>query len=369
MKIVIAPDSFKDCLSAAEVCQAVEEGMRRVLPHAEYLCLPVADGGEGITAAIASAKPGRFHTLSVSGPLAQNHNAQIFVFEQSSVIETASACGLELLSLEQRKPMLTTSFGVGQLILKALDLGLESIILGLGGSATSDGGAGMMAALGAKFFDVQGRPIIPTGGTLRDVAGIDVSGLDQRLSRCELILAADVNNPLCGENGAAKVFAPQKGANQDEVEQLADGLEHWAWLLQRAGGRDVSRLAGAGAAGGMASGLMSLLACEAHSGIDVVLDAVDFNEKVTGASMVITGEGRVDSQTIFGKTPIGVAKRAPNCPVILLCGATGAGFESVYDAGIDAVYSASSGDVDLAEAIAQAPENLANIAESVARSL
>jgi glycerate kinase len=329
--------------------------------------MPISDGGEGMLSVVAHQQEGNFHSLCVTGPNSSDINAQIYEAADCCFVEGAEACGLEKTPVLQRNPLLTTSFGVGQLILKALDLGSATIVLALGGSATVDGGAGMLAALGACFFDCDERQFIPSGGTLSDIARADFTQLDLRLAQRKLVLAADVNNPLCGQLGAAKVFGPQKGALPEGVDILQRGLLHWSDLLVGAGGIDIRHQAGAGAAGGLASGLMALLNVKMQPGIDVVLDRIHFDEGLQGADLVITGEGRVDGQTQFGKAPIGVARRADGIPVVLLCAELAEGYESVYPCGVQAVFSATPKVIDLHQAIDEAPKHLADLAENVAR--
>ncbi len=371
MKIVIASDSYKDSMTAAQVCAAIQQGLKRILPSSEYQLLPIADGGEGTMQAIANTKRGTFHHVNVEGPLGNMINAELLQIDDTCIIEVASACGLELLKHDQRNPLITSSFGVGQLIAAALDRNTSKIIIGLGGSATNDGGAGMISALGARFYNNQNELFRPTGGTLNQISHIDLSDVDSRLFHCEIIFASDVSAPLCGENGATYMFAPQKGAKPQDLIDLEQGLLHFDKVLEQINGSSLRSVAGTGAAGGMALPLMSLLNIQVCSGIDVVLDLINFEQSLQGADLVITGEGRVDGQTQHGKAPTGVAKRAKkyDIPVILLCGALAEGYQAVYEHGIDAVYSATPKVLDLPTAFAQAPINLANLSENVARML
>jgi glycerate kinase len=372
MKIVIASDSYKESLTATQACAAIKQGMSRVFPQAEYVLAPIADGGEGTMAAIANVAGGYFHQLTVKGPLNDEVNAKLLQLDNYTwVIEVAEACGLELLESEHRNPLLTSSYGVGQLMVSALDWGCTTMIIGLGGSATNDGGAGMLAALGVKFYNQSDELFVPTGGTLGQITKLDWTSLDPRLSQCEIVLACDVTAPLCGELGASYMFGPQKGATPVDLSRLDLGLEHFANELVRHGGADIRLEPGAGAAGGFGAGLMSLFGLKVHSGIDVVLDAIGFDQVLQGASLVITGEGLVDGQTEHGKAPIGVAKRAKaqDISTLLLCGGMADGYQAVYDHGIDAVFSATPKVLDLPSALKQAPENLANLAENVARLL
>jgi glycerate kinase len=369
MKIVIASDSYKNSLAAAQVCAAIERGFKRIMPTAEYLLFPIADGGEGTLQAISNAKGGVYHQVEINDPLNNSITAEFLQLDDSCIIEVASACGLELLTEQQRDPLITSSYGVGQLIFAALALTPSKIIIGLGGSATNDGGVGMFAALGAKFFNQENDMFIPTGGTLSQISHIDITNIDSRLAHCEIVFASDVTAPLCGETGATYMFAAQKGAKNRDLALLEKGLLHLGTTLVEQGGIDISSYPGAGAAGGMASPLMSLFNSKVCSGIDLVLDIIDFNNALEDTTLVITGEGRVDGQTQHGKAPIGVAKRAKtyDIPVILLCGAIKQGYEAVYQHGIDAVYSATPEIIDLTTAIKQTPTNLTNLAENVAR--
>ncbi|NRA53610.1 MAG: glycerate kinase [Gammaproteobacteria bacterium] len=370
MKIVIASDSYKESLSAAQACAAIKQGMSRVLPTAEYVLAPIADGGEGTMAAIANVSPGYYHQVTVKGPLSDEVNAKLLQLDNNTwVIEVAEACGLALLTSEHRNPLLTSSYGVGQLMSAALDWGCSTIIVGLGGSATNDGGAGMLAALGARFYNDSDELFVPTGGTLSQIAKLDMTRFDQRLSQCKVVLACDVTAPLCGELGATYMFGPQKGATAADLPLLDQGLLHFADALVKHGGADIRLEPGAGAAGGFGAGLMSLFGLKVHSGIDVVLDAIGFDGLLQDASLVITGEGLVDGQTEHGKAPIGVAKRAKaqGISTLLLCGGMADGYQAVYDHGIDAVFSATPKVLDLPTALGQATDNLANLAENVAR--
>lgn len=372
MKIVIAADSYKESLSAQEVCSAIREGMARILPSAEFDLVPIADGGEGTMDAISNVIGGDFQSVKVLNPINEEITANyLSLNENTCVIEIATACGLELISIDVRDPLITTSFGVGQLIQSALNSGKSKIIIALGSSATNDGGAGMLAALGARFYNDEAEQFIPTGGSLSQIEKLDLSGLDPRLNDCEIILACDVTAPLCGTTGASYVFARQKGAKMDDLAVLDAGLLHFSDMLEIQGGMAICNTPGAGAAGGIGASLMSLYGANIKSGIDVVLDAVNFEQHLTNCSLVITGEGQVDGQTDQGKAPIGVAKRAKafDIPVILLSGALGAGYQAVYKHGIDAVYSATPAVMDFPTAMKQTPVNLANLAENVARLL
>ena len=322
MKIIIAPDSFKESLSAEGVANAIGRGFAEVFPAAELVLLPVADGGEGTTDALVAATSGQRISQKATGPLGQQVDAfwgilgdgetqaKSEVNGQIAVIEMAAASGLDLITPEQRDPLKATTRGTGELILAALDHGAEHIIVGLGGSATNDAGAGMLQALGVKLLDETGVDIPAGGGSLAQLHSIDLSQMDSRLQHVRFEVACDVDNPLVGPNGASAIFGPQKGATPDLVERLDKNLEHFAKLTLAATGKDIVNAPGAGAAGGLGGAFLGYLNANLKSGIDIVLDAVAFESHLEGASLVISGEGRIDSQSIRGKTPVGVSKRA-----------------------------------------------------------
>lgn len=370
MKIIIAPDSYKESLTAMEVATAIETGFRQVLPNAEYIKLPMADGGEGTVQSLVDASSGRIIECTVTGPLGEQVNGFFGLMGdgKTAIIEMAAASGLHLVSPEQRNPMLTTSFGTGELILAALDKGVEHIIVGIGGSATNDGGIGMAQALGVRLLDENNKSINYGGGALARLHDIDISNIDPRLAKVKLEVACDVDNPLCGEKGASQVFGPQKGATPEMVVQLDNNLAHYAEIIKRDLGKDVKDIAGAGAAGGMGAALLGLFNAQLRPGIEIVMDAVNLADVLKDADLVITGEGRIDSQTIHGKTPIGVARTAKrfNKPVIGIAGCLSYDCDVVYDHGIDAVFSVVPRSVSLAEALAEAAINVELTARNVA---
>ncbi|KJF81202.1 glycerate kinase [Photobacterium angustum] len=370
MKIIIAPDSYKESLTAMEVATAIENGFRQVMPNAEYIKLPMADGGEGTVQSLVDASSGRIIECTVTGPLGEQVNGFFGLMGdgKSAIIEMAAASGLHLVSPEQRNPMLTTSFGTGELILAALDKGVEHIIVGIGGSATNDGGIGMAQALGVRLLDENNKSINYGGGALARLHHIDISDIDPRLAKVKLEVACDVDNPLCGEKGASQVFGPQKGATPEMVVQLDINLAHYAEIIKRDLGTDVKDMAGAGAAGGMGAALLGLFNAQLRPGIEIVMDAVNLADVLKDADLVITGEGRIDSQTIQGKTPIGVARTAKrfNKPVIGIAGCLSYDCDVVYDHGIDAVFSVVPRSVSLAEALAEAAINVELTARNVA---
>lgn len=358
LRIVVAPDSYKGSLSALGVAQAMERGILRVLPDADVRKIPMADGGEGTVAALLTATGGERRQSEVSDPLGQRISAPWGVLGdgRTAVIEMAAASGLMLLASEQRNPRITTTYGTGELIRAALDAGLRKIILGIGGSATNDGGAGMARALGARFLDAGGRELADGGAALAGLQGIDLSGLDPRLRECEIVVACDVDNPVCGARGASAVFGPQKGATPAMVAELDAALAHFAAVAQRATGRDIAEQAGAGAAGGLGAGLLFFTPSKLKPGTDIVLDAVGFSELVKDAEFVITGEGCTDFQTAFGKAPVGVARSAKQfgIPVFCLSGSLGQGADDVLELGIDALLSISDRPMTLAESMSSA---------------
>ena len=373
MKIVIAPDSFKECLTAAQVAQSIENGMRQIFPGAEYVQVPVADGGEGTLQSLVDATQGRFIEVTVTGPLGEPINACFGLLGNgdTAMIEMAQASGIELVRPETRNPLIATTFGTGELIKAALDLGVRHFIVGIGGSATNDGGAGMLQALGIKLLDDNNQELEHGGAALAKLSHIDLATMDERLKQCTFIAASDVNNPLTGVNGASATFGPQKGATPEMVALLDNALRHYAAIVKRDLGKEVDAVAGAGAAGGMGAALLGFLNAELKPGIEIVMEAVELAEKVKGADLVITGEGRIDGQTAQGKTPVGVARIAKmeSIPVIALAGSVGPGVEAVYERGIDALFPVVHGAVSLDEALAKGSENLTRAARNLAATL
>jgi glycerate kinase len=373
MKIVIAPDSYKESLSALEVATAIEQGFREIFPDAHYVKLPVADGGEGTVEAMVAATQGGIIKVRVTGPLGENVEGFYGLSgdEQSAFIEMAAASGLEMVAPSLRNPLKTTSWGTGELIRHALDAGVKHIIIGIGGSATNDGGAGMMQALGAKLLDAEDNPIGLGGGELEKLARIDISELDTRLANCRIEVACDVTNPLTGKEGASAVFGPQKGATPEMIARLDDSLAHYAKIIARDLDIDVLNLEGGGAAGGMGAALYAFCGAELRQGIEIVTDALHLDNHVADADLVITGEGRIDSQTIHGKVPVGVAKVAKryNKPVIGIAGSLTADVGVVHEHGIDAVFSVIYTVCTLEEALKNAEENVRMAARNIAAVL
>ncbi len=370
MKIIIAPDAFKESLSAAEVALAIEKGFRQIIPNAEYIKIPMADGGEGTIQTLVDATGGRIVDQRVTDPIGRPHTARFGILGKgnTAIIEMAQASGLHLLRPEQRNPLISSTLGTGQLIHAALAMGVERIIVAIGGSATNDGGAGMMQALGVRFLDINGNELPAGGAALAQLADLDTRRMDPRLSQVEFIAACDVNNLLIGPSGASAVFGPQKGANANMVEQLDEALENYAFVLHRTLGCEVATVPGAGAAGGLGAALLAFMQAKIKPGIEIILDAVDLKSHCENASLIVTGEGRMDSQTICGKVPVGVAKvaKAAGLPVIALCGGLGQGFEAVYAEGIDAVFPIPHNISSLKEALLSSRQNLEREARNVA---
>ncbi len=343
-RIIIAPDSFKESLAAVEAAGATARGVRRVLPRAETVEIPLSDGGEGLTATLAAATGGSTFSCTVTGPLGLPVEASwgLLGGSRTAVVEMAQASGLPLVPPEGRNPLITTTRGTGELILKALDSGCRQLVIGIGGSATNDGGAGMAQALGAALLDADGRDIGPGAAGLEKLACIDIGGLDPRIEKTEILVACDVDNPLCGLRGAACVYAPQKGAPPELIPRLDAALARFADIVSRDLGREVRLLPGAGAAGGMGAGLAAFLNGRLQRGVDLVLRAVGFEETLRqGADLIITGEGEINRQTASGKVPAGVGRLAEkhNIPAVALAGSIGEGAEALYGCGISGFMS------------------------------
>ncbi|MEQ6388467.1 glycerate kinase [Bacillaceae bacterium S4-13-58] len=371
MKIVIAPDSFKESMTALEAAHSIERGLKKALPNAEYVKVPMADGGEGTVQSLVDATGGSLIYIEVTGPLGNKVDSFFGILGdgKTAVIEMAAASGLHQVPMNQRNPLITTTKGTGDLILAALDKGVEHIIIGIGGSATNDGGAGMAQALGVKLLDSEGNSVDYGGGELQRIEKIDLSELDPRVKDVKIEVACDVDNPLTGERGASAVFGPQKGATPEMVQTLDRNLKHYAAKIKEFVGMDIEYVEGAGAAGGLGAGLMAFLSAELKRGVDIVIDAVQLEKQVQGATFVITGEGRIDRQTIYGKTPIGVAKVAKkfDIPVFGVAGLLGEESEVVYDYGIDALFSIVPGAIPLEVAMEKAQEFTERQAENIGR--
>ena len=370
MKIVIAPDSFKESLSAPEVAQAIGRGWLAVYPDAEIALCPMADGGEGTVDAVLAATGGERRELTVQGPLASPVQGYWgWLGDGTAVIEMAAASGLHWVPSAQRDARVTCSYGTGELISAALDAGATRIILGLGGSATNDGGSGLLRALGVRFLDAGGSPLRPGGAALASLQRVDLSGLDKRLQDVPVEVAADVDNPLCGPKGASAVFGPQKGASPAQVEELDAALARFAEVVGEALGEDFSTFPGVGAAGGLGFAAKAFLGARFRPGIELVAELSGLAEAVQGADLVITGEGRLDAQSLHGKTPVGVARvaQAQGVPVIALAGSLGEGYQQVREAGIQACFSLAPGPITLENACANAGRELEARAADLAR--
>jgi glycerate kinase len=371
MKIVIAPDSFKDSLSAQGVADAIALGLAQVWPDAQLIKCPMADGGEGTVESILAACEGELRRTLVRGPLGASVDADWGWLPQShtAIIEMAEASGLQLVPVAQRDACISSTFGTGQLIRAALDAGAQRVILAIGGSATNDGGAGAMQALGAKLLDAQGQSLSPGGLALAQLARVDLSDIDPRLAQVRFDIAADVNNPLCGPHGASAIFGPQKGASPAQVEQLDKALGHFAGHCATALNNDVRDEPGSGAAGGLGFAAKAFLGAQFKAGVEVVAELVGLAEAVAGADLLITGEGRFDAQTLRGKTPFGVARVASQhgVPVIVIAGTLGDGYQALYEHGIDAAFALASGPMTLEQACADAPRLLRERATDIAR--
>jgi glycerate kinase len=371
MRIIICPDSFKGSLTAAEAALAIDSGAARALPDSDRQLIPLADGGEGTVQSIVSATDGEIVRVLVTGPVGRPIEACYGLIDNGTVavIEMSAAAGLNLIAASERNPRLATSYGVGELILDAYNRGCRKFIIGLGGSATNDGGAGALSALGVRFLDANGCELPPGGASLVKLGEIDTSGIKIDVETIDVRAACDVTNPLIGPNGASAVYGPQKGASPEVVALLDQALVNYAQVIERRLDIDIANTPGAGAAGGLGAGLMAFLEARLESGIDIVLDVTRFDERIRGADLIITGEGRVDSQTMFGKTIFGVLKRATmaSVPVVILAGSVGEGIEPLYSLGASAIFSVASGPISEEESISRASELLAASAENAVR--
>lgn len=371
MKIVIAPDSFKGSLSAKAVAENIRVGIERVYKDIDIRCVPMADGGEGTVQSLVDATRGKILNVRVKGPLLKEVDAFYGILgdEKTAVIEMAAASGLPFVAEGQRNPMITTTYGTGELIKHALDMGCREIIIGIGGSATNDGGLGMAKALGVKFLDHEGMDICHGGGSLSKLHRIDISGIDKRIRDCKITAACDVDNPLCGPRGATYTFGPQKGARGEMLEILDRNLEHYAEVIKSTLNIDIKESPGSGAAGGLGGGLMAFMNVRLQKGIDIVIETVKLEDHIKGADLVITGEGMIDYQTQYGKTPYGVAKTAKkyNIPVVALVGQIGKDANVLYDMGIDSIFALVDGPMSLENALANSADLLQDSAERIIR--
>ena len=374
MKIVIAPDSFKGSLTAKQVAEAIRTGVARIFPKADYELVPMADGGEGTVQSLVDATQGHLMKKRVHNPLNELSEAYYGILGdgRTAVIEMAQASGIQYVNDQTHNPMIATTYGTGELMLDALNHGVQKIILGIGGSATNDGGAGMAQALGVHLLDASGNELPLGGGALGRLARIDVRDLDPRIQATQVLIASDVTNPLTGKEGASAVFGPQKGATPGMVSILDQNLHHYAEIIKRDLHLGLEQRPGAGAAGGLGTGLMAFTNSEMARGIDLVVEFTRLKERAVDADLVFTGEGGIDFQTKFGKTPYGVALAtktvAPQAPVIVLAGNVGKGIDSLYgQEAMDAIFATPVGAKPLKQAIADGPHDIALTAENVAR--
>ncbi|MFA9398234.1 MAG: glycerate kinase [Clostridiaceae bacterium] len=371
MKIIIAPDSFKGSLSAKEVADNVEIGIRRVLEKVEIVKVPMADGGEGTVQSLVDSTNGRIIELIVTGPIFKKVNSFYGILGdgKTAIIEMASASGLPLLNDEEKNPMNTTTYGTGELIKDALDKGCRKIIIGIGGSATNDGGVGMLAALGIQFLDENSKEIKPIGGELNKISSINMDKVDKRINECEFISACDVDNPLVGKNGASYIFAPQKGATEAQVKTLDANLNHYADIIEKTLNISVANYKGAGAAGGLGAGILAFLNGNMQKGIDIVIQTTNLEEKIKDADLIITGEGMIDYQTQFGKTPYGVCLlgKRYNIPVIAIAGGLGKKYRELYDLGFKSIFSIVDKPMKLEDSIKNSDRLIQDVSERIMR--
>lgn len=377
MKVIAAPDKFKGSLSAIEAARAIARGVRAACPEAEIDQAPMADGGEGTVEALVSATGGRSREVEVSGPLGEPVRAQFGLLGdgRTAVLEMASASGLVLLSDDRRDPFRTSTRGTGELLLAAIEAGARKVILGIGGSATNDGGAGLAQALGYRLLDADGQELEPGGGPLERLDRIDPSGRDRRLNDVEVAVACDVDNPLTGTRGASRVFGPQKfptdrQPTSEQVDQLDRNLAHFAQIIERDLGHSVAESPGSGAAGGLGAGLMAFAGGRLERGVELVIEAVSLRDRLQGADLCLTGEGSLDGQSASGKTAVGVSRlaRSLGVPVIALAGVLGEGVADVLDEGILAYFSICPGPIDLSTAVEEAEPLLTQVAEQATRA-
>lgn len=370
---VLAPDSFKESMTAKEVCIAMEKGIRKALPQAVCLHVPMADGGEGTVQSLVDATDGKIYHTTVTGPLGSPVTADYGILGdgETGAIEMASASGIHLVTKETKNPLITTTYGTGELIKACLDKGVKKIIIGIGGSATNDGGAGMAQALGVNLLDTNGRPLPFGGGSLGTLATIAVDHIDPRLKETQIFVASDVTNPLCGEKGASRVFGPQKGATPEMVETLDANLFHYAEVVKEQLGKNIKDVPGSGAAGGLGAGLLAFTNAQLKSGIDLVMEYTGLEQKVKEADFVLTGEGGIDFQTQYGKTPYGVAQAAKKYgkTVIVVAGYVGENIDVLYDKGVDAIFGIVPRAMTIEDALTSGQQNIEITCENIARLL
>lgn len=371
MKFVLSPDSFKESMSAKEVAESMERGLKVVFPQAQYIKIPMADGGEGTVESLVEATSGKIYNVSVTDPLGNPVVANFGILgdKKTAVIEMASASGIQLVPQDKRNPSVTTTYGTGELIKAALEKGANHLIIGIGGSGTNDGGAGMLQALGVRFLTKNNEEIPRGGKNLNLIHKIDISNLDSRLSKVKVEVACDVTNPLTGKEGASYIFGPQKGATEEMVKELDNNLKHYAKVIREQIGKDVENISGAGAAGGLGAGLLAFLDTKLVRGVDLIIHYTNLESHIKDADFVFTGEGSIDSQTLFGKTPFGVASVAKkyNVPVIVLAGRIGKGYEKLYDHGITAIFNILSKVTTLEQALKDGSQNVETTSQNIGR--
>mgnify|MGYP004452275341 FL=1 len=369
--IVLAPDSFKESMTAKEACVAMERGIKKVNSNIQCIHVPMADGGEGTMQSLVDATGGEVYSLEVVGPLGNKVKAEYGILGNGEigVLEMASASGIHLVSLEERNPLITTTYGTGELIKACLDRGVKKLLIGIGGSATNDGGVGVIQALGGRLLDKEGNELGFGGGELEKLDRIDLTNFDRRLKDVVIEAACDVSNPLCGENGASYIFGPQKGASVEMIKILDNNLKHYAKVIKEQFDKDVLEIAGAGAAGGLGAGLMVFLNGNLKKGIEIVIEYSGLEKKVKNCDMVWTGEGSIDFQTQYGKTPLGVATVAKkyNKPVVALAGRVGDDIDILYEKGIDSIFGIMRGVTTIDEALKNGKENIERTSENIAR--
>lgn len=375
LKFVLAPDSFKESATAKEVCKAMEKGIRRVFPESDIVHVPMADGGEGSTEAIVSATGGKYIKKVVQGPLQNEVEATIGIHgdKETAVIEMATASGIHLVPKEKRNPYYTTSYGTGELIRECLDNGFRRIILCVGGSATNDGGVGMAQALGYQFKDKDENEIKKGGIYLKDINHIDISNIHKELSSSQILVASDVNNPLTGPEGASAVFGPQKGATPEMVKELDKSLAHLDRIIKRDLGKSVGEIPGAGAAGGLGAGLLAFTNATLHRGVDILVKATNLKEKLKNADVCFTGEGQIDFQTKYGKTPVGVLQASKEVnketKVVAICGSVGEGMDELYDLGFSGIFGTIPALSEYSNIIENTTDNVTRVSEAICRIL
>lgn len=374
LNFVLAPDSFKESMTAKQVCDAMELGIKKVMPTATINKVPMADGGEGTVDSLVDATNGHKIFVKVNGPLPDQKVDSYFGIlgdGKTAVIEMAKASGLELVPPEKRDPFITSTFGTGELIKAALNEGVKKIIIGIGGSPTTDGGIGMAAALGVEFYDAEHQIITPNGAGLNQICSISTEKIDQRIKNTEFLVASDVTNPLTGPNGSAAVFGPQKGASAEGVKKLDAGLTNYANVVKQELNIEIQTVPGSGAAGGLGAGLIIFTNASLKPGIEIVIDAVKLEEKIQNTDIVLTGEGGIDFQTKFGKTPFGVAQVSQkfNKPAIVEAGYIGKGIDELYEDGITAIFGILGQAGSLTDALQDGPKNIARTTENIVRTL